>query len=153
MPPDPGTTAPTGAVHSRRPATSAAGDVIEIRPSALSTGPEGTGGEVAAALTTRIVGLLREHTGRGPTKAKAMISADVIVVSLADCLTTSERRLVSTGDAELVGRGRDALLRGLRDEASAIVETLTRCQVRAYLTARGPDDDLAVLVFFLTPPR
>jgi uncharacterized protein YbcI len=109
-------------------------------------------GEVAAALTTEIVGLLREHTGRGPTKAKAMISADLVVVSVADCLTTGERRLVSTGDGELVERARDALLRGLRDDASAIVETLTRRQVSAYLTARGTDDDLAVLVFLLTPP-
>ena len=171
---DPGTSAPTGAVQSRRPATPEAGDVIEMRPSAASTAPErtmplgsgplpstpadgavesGSDGEVAAALTTRIVGLLREHSGRGPTKAKATMSADLVVVSLADYLTASERRLVSTGDGELVGRARDALLRGLRNEASAIVETLTRRHVSAYLTARGSDDDLAVLVFFLAPPR
>ena len=160
----PATTAPT----------SGAGDVIEMRPSAASSGPNGamplgsgplpstaapeaaqsnSGGRLAGALATRIVGLLREHTGRGPTKAKALISSDLVVVSLADCLTTGERRLAATGDGELVGRTRDALLRGLGDEASTIVETLTHRQVSAYLTARGTDDDLAVLVFVLTPPR
>jgi len=47
-------------------------------------------GETACAIATRIVGLLREHAGRGPTKAKCAITPDLVVVTLGDCLTTVE---------------------------------------------------------------
>ena len=49
-----------------------------------------------------MVGLLRRHTGWGPTKAKALISSDLVVVTLADCLTTAERRVAAVGHGELV---------------------------------------------------
>ena len=106
-------------------------------------------GDTARAIATRIVGLLREHTGRGPTKAKAIISPDLVVITLADCLTTAERHVAAAGYGELIAETRQALHQGMEAEATAIVEELTHSSVTAYLTAQHHDPDLAILVFYL----
>lgn len=113
----------------------------------------GAAGSVAAEISNRIVSLLREHAGRGPTKAKTTVSSDLVVTTLADCFTIAERRLLATGHAELVATTRAAIHDGMRAEATAIVEELTDRHVSAYLTDQGHDPDLAVLVFFLAPPH
>lgn len=50
-----------------------------------------------AAISTAVVGLLNDYTGRGPTQAHTTIAADMIVVTLRDCLTRAERTLASRG--------------------------------------------------------
>ena len=105
-------------------------------------------GETAGAISTEVVRLLRRHTGRGPTKAKTFISSDLVVVTLADCLTTAETEVVAAGHAQLVTRARNVLYDGIRAEATAIVEELTDSRVTAYLTAQHDDPDLAILVFY-----
>lgn len=126
-------------------------------PSPAEWPPDGAdrpaGGEVACAVANRIVGLLREHSGRGPTKAKCAITLDLVVVTLRDCLTTLETRLAAGGNLELVRLVRRELHAGLHQEATAIVEELTQRQVVAYLTAEEHEPDLAVLIFYLARPQ
>ena len=114
---------------------------------------KGPAGETASAISARIVGLLGKHTGRGPTKAKAIVSSDLVMVTLADCLTTAEKRLAAAGHGEIVISTRAILHHGMRAEATAIVEELTDRQVSAYLTAQHHEPDLAILVFYLAPLR
>jgi uncharacterized protein YbcI len=104
-----------------------------------------------AVISTEVVRLFRQHTGRGPTKAKTTISDGVIVVTLADCLTTPEKQLLDAGQRELVEQTRSALHRGMRAEAVHLVERLTRTEVVAYLNDQEFDPDLAVIVFVLAP--
>jgi uncharacterized protein YbcI len=110
-------------------------------------------GHVAGAISTGVVGLLRERTGRGPTKAKTIVSSDLVVITLADCLTTAERQLAGAGHGDLVARTRSVLHEGMRAAATGIVEEHTNRQVNAYLTAQHQDPDLAILVFYLAPAR
>ena len=110
-------------------------------------------GETAGAISTRLVGLLRRHTGKGPTKAKAIISGDLALVTLADHLTTAELNVAAAGHGELVARARRVLYDGIRAEATAIVEELTDRQVTAYLTAQYQDPEVAILVFYLAARR
>jgi len=58
----------------------------------------------AAMISTATVQVLREYTGRGPTKAKTMINDDLVTVLLADTLTEGERKLVETGHPDRVIR-------------------------------------------------
>ena len=51
-------------------------------------------------ISTATVQLLHEYTGRGPTKAKTLISDDVVAVLLADTLTRGERKLVESGSKQ-----------------------------------------------------
>src|SRR4051795_10241951 len=55
-----------------------------------------------AEIATEAVGVLREYTGRGPTRAKTMINEDVVTLLLADTLTKGERRLAENGHAERI---------------------------------------------------
>jgi uncharacterized protein YbcI len=108
-------------------------------------------GEAAGEITTRLIGLVRKQTGRGPTKAKAAVSSDLVLVTLADCLTTTETQVVAAGHGELAVSTRRVLYDGIRAEATAIVEELTQREVTAYLTAQHDEPDLAILVFYLGP--
>lgn len=110
-------------------------------------------GAVAGEVANQIVGLLRKYAGRGPTKAKCAITADLAVVTLADCLTTLETQLAASGNIELVRQVRRATHEGMHPEATAIVEVLTQRRVVAYLTAQDDDPDLAILIFYLAPPE
>jgi uncharacterized protein YbcI len=110
-------------------------------------------GTLAAELTRRIVGLLREHTGSGATTAKAAITSELVVVTLVDCFTTLEKQLADNGQGELVTQGRRGIHDAMRLEATAIVEELTNEHVSAYLSAQQADADLAFLVFYLAPLR
>jgi uncharacterized protein YbcI len=121
------------------------------QPPPPSAERESAGG-IAGAISTRLVGLLREHSGRGPTKAKALISSDLVLVTLADCLLTYEQHLVAAGHGELVERARGVLHQAMRADAIAVVEELTHRQVDAYLTAQHHEPDVAILVFYLAPP-
>src|SRR5688500_20330071 len=76
----------------------------------------------AADIATEAVGVLREYTGRGPTKAKTLINEDVVTVLLADTLTTGERKLVDAGRSERVLQLRHDYQLTMRDALIRIVE-------------------------------
>jgi uncharacterized protein YbcI len=107
-------------------------------------------GEIAGEIRTRLVGLLRRHSGTGPTRARTVISSDLVLVALSDCLTIAENRVVEAGQGELVARMRRVLYDGIRIEAKAIVEELNNARVTAYLAVQHDDPDLAILVFYLS---
>ena len=56
-------------------------------------------GEMLAAISTRIVGLLREHYGRGPSRAKTYAMDDCVVCVLRNGFTAHERTIVDSGAA------------------------------------------------------
>lgn len=104
---------------------------------------------VSSKISNGIVQLLRARAGRGPTRAKTLISAELVVVTLGDCLTPLEKSLVGGGEAALVRRTRDLLHHGMREEATAIVESATGRRVVAYLSDQVNDPDLALIAFVL----
>jgi uncharacterized protein YbcI len=106
-------------------------------------------GELTAAISTAIVRLFRTHTGSGATKAKTVLSDELVVVMLGECLTTAEKQLADAGNVELVLEVRRALHEGMREDATALVEELTGRKVIAYLTDQALSPDLASLTFVL----
>ena len=108
---------------------------------------------VTAGLTiSNTIGrLLRSHAGRGPTKARTVMSSDLVVVTLRDCLTTAERTLVDADLTEYVKRTRDVLYEAIRGAATAVVEEVTGKRVVAFLAAQHHDPDIAVLTFVVDP--
>src|SRR4051794_37101955 len=73
-------------------------------------------GAVSAALSNAVVGLVRDYTGRGPTKARTSISRDLVSVVMADTLTKAERTLVGRGKTDLVLQIRQEFQRTMRDD-------------------------------------
>jgi uncharacterized protein YbcI len=102
-------------------------------------------------ISTAIVQLLHEYTGRGPTKAKTSINEDVVTVLLADTLTKGERKLVDNGLSERVLQLRHDYQLTMRDELVAIVERQLDRTVIAFMSQNHIDPDLALEVFILEP--
>ena len=73
-------------------------------------------GETAAAISSGIVSLLRDYTGRGPTKARTAMSRDTITVILTDGLTKAERKLADHGRTEYVLDARHQIQRIMSDD-------------------------------------
>ena len=97
------------------------------------------------------VRLLREYTGRGPTKARATVNGDSVMIVLGDTLTRGERQLAATGKAERVLQLRHDFQMVMRDELVEIVEKATGRKVMAFMSQNHIDPDLAVEIFILQP--
>ena len=109
------------------------------------------GKPVAGMISTAAVQLLREYTGRGPTKAKTAINDDIVTLLLADTLTKAERKLAENGHAERVLQLRHDFQGVMRDELVAIVERQLGRKVIAFMSQNHIAPDLAVEVFVLEP--
>jgi uncharacterized protein YbcI len=97
------------------------------------------------------VQLLREYTGRGPTKARTTINTDSVMVILGDTLTKAERALVANGKADRVTQLRHDFQLVMRDDLVAAVEGALDRKVIAFMSANHIDPDLAAEVFVLEP--
>jgi uncharacterized protein YbcI len=108
-------------------------------------------GARSAMISTSTVQLLHEYTGRGPTKAKTVISEDLVTILVADTLTRGERTLVDNDYADEVLQLRHHYQRIMRAELVAVVERQLKRKVIAFMSQNHIDPDLAVEVFVLEP--
>jgi uncharacterized protein YbcI len=102
-------------------------------------------------ISTSVVQVLHEYTGRGPTKARTVIDDDLVTVVLADTLTRGERKLVDHGRSDRVLELRYEYQLVMRDELIGIVERQMGRKVVAFMSQNHIDPDLAVEVFVLQP--
>ena len=86
-----------------------------------SDAPRG-GGSASAAISNMMVGLVRDHTGRGPTKARTHISDDLVTCVMQDNLTRGEQSLVAHGEGDRVLETRRLHQRLMREDAIKGVE-------------------------------
>ena len=103
----------------------------------------------AAAISTRMVRLVREYTGRGPTKARTTLNSNVVVVTFHDTLTKAELNLVEAGQGEAVMSMRRTFHDVMRARAVANIEELLGRRVIAALADIDPQANVAVMVFLL----
>jgi len=108
-------------------------------------------GAIGAAVSNAIVGLVREYTGRGPTRVRTHISGDLVSVVMGDSLTKAERSLVGDGKSELVRHIRGEFQRTMRDEMVGAVEEITERKVIAFMSDNHIDPDMAIEAFVLEP--
>jgi uncharacterized protein YbcI len=97
------------------------------------------------------VRVMREYTGRGPTKARSVVNDNSVTVLLADALTKGERRLAESGNADHVLATRHEYQKVMRDDLVKVVEDALGRKVIAFMSANHIDPDMAVEVFVLEP--
>jgi uncharacterized protein YbcI len=119
--------------------------------SAQSESPR-AGTSLYAEISNTTVRLLREYTGRGPTKARTTIRDNVVLVMLEQTLTKGEQVLVSKGRGENVLALRHEYQEAMREEISASVAQLTGRNVNAMMSANHIAPDLAAEIFVLDGP-
>jgi len=113
--------------------------------------PQPAGG-LYLAISNMIVKLLRENTGRGPTKARTTIRDNVVVVMLEQTLTKGEQNLVRKGREEKVLEIRHEFQEAMREESSAEIAQLTGRTVLAFMSANHIEPDVAAEIFVLDGP-
>ncbi len=114
--------------------------------------PPETVGEMLAAISTRIVGLLRVHYGRGPSRAKTYAMDDCIVCVLRNGFTAHERTIVDSGESERVIGMRQDFQRLMERQYRETVETITGRKVVAFLSQAHLEPDITMEIFFLDRP-
>ena len=109
-------------------------------------------GPLSAAISTATVQLVREYTGRGPTKAHTTIRDSIVLVMLEDTLTQGERALVAHGQADLVITMRTEFQNAMRQAAAETIGRLTGRTVIAMMSANHISPDLGAELFVLDAP-
>jgi uncharacterized protein YbcI len=111
-------------------------------------------GPLSLAISNAIVGMLREYTGRGPTRARTTIRDNVVLVMLEQTLTKGEQSLVAKGRTDKVLEIRHEFQNAMREECSEKIAELTGRKVIAFLSANHVDPDVGAEIFMLDgPPR
>jgi uncharacterized protein YbcI len=111
------------------------------------------GGQLLAAISTRIVGMLRENYGRGPMKAKTYALDDIIVcVMRGSGFTALEQTIMDSGEPERVVSMRHDFQRVMGARYQDAIEELTERRVVAFLSQAHVDPDITMEIFFLDRP-
>jgi uncharacterized protein YbcI len=110
------------------------------------------GGELLAAISTRIVAMLREFYGRGPMKAKTYALDDLIVCVLRNGHTPIEQTMVEGGEPDKVLTMRRDFQRMMGERYKGTVEELTNRKVVAFLSQTHIDPDITMEIFFVDRP-
>jgi uncharacterized protein YbcI len=118
--------------------------------SSPGTDPAAPAGEDLAEVTNAIVRLFSDYYGRGPTRAKSYLLDDQYLVTvLRDTLTTVERTLADTGQADLVRRVRLTFQGAMADSFKGEVEARLGRKVVAYHSQILVDPDIGFEFFVL----
>jgi uncharacterized protein YbcI len=125
---------------------------MEASPTEGMPAPLG-GGKLLAAISTRIVAILREHYGRGPMKAKTYALDDIIVVVMRGSgFTPLEQTIMDSGRPERVVDMRHEFQHMMTQRFTDTIEELTGRKVLAFLSQAHVDPDLTLEVFFVDAP-
>jgi uncharacterized protein YbcI len=108
-------------------------------------------GEIAATISRESIRILRDYTGRGPTRARTVINDELVAITMVDTLTKGEARLVELGRSEHVLTTRYEYQRAMENDLIALVEGEMGRKVIAFLSANHIDPDIAVESFVLEP--
>ena len=108
-------------------------------------------GPLAAAITTKVVQVFGDYTGRGPTRGRTFINENLVSCLLRDTLTMPERSLVAAGEVDTVLEVRRRFQATMRDDLVAAVEDLTGREVAVFMSENHVDPDVALESFVLEP--
>ena len=124
-----------------------------INPAQESTPAGLAGGNLLAAISTSIVGILRDHYGRGPMRAKTYALDDVIVVVMRGSgFTPLEQTIMDSGHPERVVDMREDFQRVMQDRYKQTIKQLTGRTVVAFLSQAHVEPDITVEMFFVDGP-
>ena len=106
-------------------------------------------GATLAAISRRIVGLLKEHYGKGPNKARTYYSGDLVVVLLSGGYTQAEKTLIKDGRSRAVMDLRAELQEVMNERFRQVIEEELHRNVIAFMSAGHHDPDYNAEVFVL----
>jgi uncharacterized protein YbcI len=135
------------------PGAGARRPVAEVDAKPAARGTPLAGGHLLAAISTSIVGILRDHYGRGPMKAKTYALDDIIVVVMRGSgFTPLEQTIMDSGEPERVIAMREDFQRVMAERYKQTIEELTDRKVLAFLSQAHVEPDITMEIFFVDRP-
>jgi uncharacterized protein YbcI len=98
-------------------------------------------------LANGVVAWYQQRFGRGPTRAKAYLNDDYVLVVLGEVQSRAERTLVEQGDAASVINLRRAIKEAHKEALCNLVSELTGRPVDIMLSDHNPHKDTSAMVF------
>jgi uncharacterized protein YbcI len=108
-------------------------------------------GQVLADVSNAVVRIHKRFYGKGPVKARAHLSQDLLTVILEGGFTRGEQTLQDHGHAQEVVRSRLAMQQSIESEFRTAIETILYRSVRSFMSANDPSNDLQAEIFVLHP--
>jgi uncharacterized protein YbcI len=119
-------------------------DVADMRES-----PEGLNGALRQDISNEIVGLYKQHYGKGPTRCRTYLQPELVIVVLGEGYTAAEQTMFEAGRWYQVREARQIWQDTMKEQFVETIQRLTERTVRAFLSANHQDPDLAVEIFVL----
>jgi uncharacterized protein YbcI len=110
-------------------------------------------GTVRQEISNAVVGLYKQHYGKGPTRCRTYVQPELVVVVLGGGYTASEQTLFEGGRWYEVREARQHWQDTMQSRFVETIEELTGQKVQAFMSANHQDPDLAVELFVLEPAR
>jgi uncharacterized protein YbcI len=127
--------------------------VAEVDPTAAAAGTPLAGGHLLTAISTSIVGILREHYGRGPMKAKTYVLDDIIIVVMRGSgFTPVEKTIMDSGEPDRVIAMREDFQRVMAKRYEQTIGELTGRKVLAFLSQAHVEPHITMEIFFVDGP-
>ena len=117
-----------------------------------TTSSVGPAHEQRSAISEALVAIHRGQYGRGPERARTIMSGDLVTCVLEGVLTTSEESLIAGGSSARVADSRFLLQHEAEPAFVAAVERITGRTVKEFISGMSPHaGGTAVEVFVLEP--
>jgi uncharacterized protein YbcI len=112
--------------------------------------PQGDGqGTLRRDISTALVGLYKEHFGKGPTRCQTYLEPNLVVVVLGEGYTAGEQTLFEAGKWYEVRSARQIWQDSMQERFVTTIEKLSGRTVSAFMSANRQDPDFAVELFVL----
>jgi len=108
-------------------------------------------GRILAEVSNAIVRIHKRFYGKGPVKARAHLSQDLLTVILEGGFTRGEQTLQDHGHGQEVVRSRLAMQQSIESEFRTAIESILYRSVRSFMSANDPSHDLQAEIFVLHP--
>ena len=106
-------------------------------------------GTLRSDISNAMVGLYKEHFGKGPTHCRSYLEPNLVVVVLGEGYTPSEKTMFEAGKWHDVRHARQIWQDSMEELFVTKIEELTGRKVSAFLSANRQDPDFAVELFVL----
>jgi uncharacterized protein YbcI len=101
--------------------------------------------DIAAAM----VGLYKEHFGKGPTRCRTYVHPELVIVVLGGGYSAAEQTMLEAGKWYEVREARQLWQDSMQANFVNAIEELTGRQVEAFMSANRQDPDVSVEMFVL----
>jgi uncharacterized protein YbcI len=113
--------------------------------------PAAERGEMLMEVSNAVVRIHKHFYGKGPTKARAHLSQDLLAVILEGGFTRGEETLQERGHESEVLRARILMQHSVESEFRAAIERIVGRGVRSFMSANDPATGLQAEIFVLEP--